>query len=542
VLIMIGRCATALLLTAAGCIAQVSAATYVIQPDGGGDFPTIQAAIDASLPGDVIELVNGVFRGIGNRDLNYQGKAITIRSLSGNPASCILDCQGSYYQQHRAVWFRGGETAASVLDGVTIRNGFAGDGGAIELWSDTKPTIRGCVFEDNQAQYDGGAVYSSGAAPLFRECAFRRNHAEQLGGAVCAGFGIGPRFDSCEFVDNVGTCGVLWCEQGSASFVSCSFTDHTRNSTAVAWVVYSELTFAECRFERNSGQVVLGCGTSDTKLRMTHCTVRDNSVTDGWLIRGAYADSLIIEGCTITENDLSASDVISALGSGFVLTGTTIAHNTTGAEQAVLEFEDCPSAEVSNTIIAFHPGAAVSCIGSPPSFECVDIFGNSGGDWSGPIAPQYGTDGNISADPIFCQDGPGDYHIRDDSPCRPDADPECGLIGAWPVGCWASHVDGEELTSSGAELRSLPNPFAGGTRVILRLPGEATVSSGLLTVSDAAGRRVRTLRGGWHRQAPAGDLWWDGRDEAGRELPAGVYVLRLATEGDAVRRSIIKLR
>lgn len=540
---MVGRCAIAVLV-AAGGIASASAATYVVQPDGGGDFGTIQAAIDASLPGDVIELTNGVFRGAGNRDLNYRGKAITIRSQEGNPDSCILDCQGSYYQQHRAVWFRGNETAASVLDGVTVRNGCAGDGGAVELWSDTQPTIRGCVFEDNQAHYYGGAVYSSGAAPLFRECSFRRNHAAQLGGAVWAGFGVGPRFDSCDFVDNVGGGGALYCEQGSAAFVSCSFTDHVRNAAAVAWALYSTVTFSECLFERNSGEVMLGVGGAglDAKLRLEHCSVRDNSVTDGGLISVAYADSLFIEGCTITDNELSASDVISVLGSELVLTGTTIARNATAPDQAVLAFEDCPSAVVSNTIVAFHAGAAVRCTGNVPMFGCDDIFGNQGGDWSGPIGPQYGTNGNISADPIFCEDGPNDYHIRDDSPCRPDANPACGLIGAWPVGCSASGVNEGWLTGSSAELRSLPNPFLGRTHVILRLPGEAAVSPGLVTVCDAAGRLVRALRCDKGQRTPVGGVWWDGADEAGRELPAGVYLLRFSTGGEVVRRSVIKIR
>jgi len=38
-----------------------NAATYVVTPDGTGDFPTIQAAIDAAVTGDVIQLTDGVF-------------------------------------------------------------------------------------------------------------------------------------------------------------------------------------------------------------------------------------------------------------------------------------------------------------------------------------------------------------------------------------------------------------------------------------------------------------------------------------------------
>ena len=53
------------------------AATYLVNPDGSGDYPTIQAAINASSNGDIIELGDGVFTGPDNRNLDYGGRAIT---------------------------------------------------------------------------------------------------------------------------------------------------------------------------------------------------------------------------------------------------------------------------------------------------------------------------------------------------------------------------------------------------------------------------------------------------------------------------------
>ena len=98
-------------------------ATYLIEPDGSGAFPTIQAAIDAALPGDVIELADGVFKGTGNRDLNFNGKAITIRSLSGNPRLSIIDGEGVYPTTvHRGFDFKTAEGAGSVVSNITIRN------------------------------------------------------------------------------------------------------------------------------------------------------------------------------------------------------------------------------------------------------------------------------------------------------------------------------------------------------------------------------------------------------------------------------------
>ena len=50
-------------------------AVYVVSPDGTGDFPTIQAAINGAADGDIVELTDGTFIGAGNRDIDFLGKA-----------------------------------------------------------------------------------------------------------------------------------------------------------------------------------------------------------------------------------------------------------------------------------------------------------------------------------------------------------------------------------------------------------------------------------------------------------------------------------
>ena len=69
-------------------------------------------------------------------------------------------------------------------------------------------------------------------------------------------------------------------------------------------------------------------------------------------------------------------------------------------------------------------------------------------------------------------------------------------------------------------LASSPNPFAHATAIRFDLPGREPVE---LSVLDPSGRRVRglyrgTLDGGAHTAT------WDGEDEAGRRVAAGVYV------------------
>lgn len=103
-------------------------------------------------------------------------------------------------------------------------------------------------------------------------------------------------------------------------------------------------------------------------------------------------------------------------------------------------------------------------------------------------------------------------------------------LGEWPAG------DHAHLPDSPRTLTTLsvgPNPARGPCVFRLTLAREGDAS---LAVHDAAGRLVRTLSHGW---SPAGSrtLVWDGRDDAGRTLSAGIYFARLRTvDGNVVAK------
>ncbi|MCA9727263.1 MAG: hypothetical protein KC729_06235, partial [Candidatus Eisenbacteria bacterium] len=78
-------------------------------------------------------------------------------------------------------------------------------------------------------------------------------------------------------------------------------------------------------------------------------------------------------------------------------------------------------------------------------------------------------------------------------------------------------------------MAASPNPFSPSTVLSFALSNGAAREPISLVVVDAAGRQVRqlvdgSLDAGWHQMA------WDGRDDAGRTTPSGLYfaVLRSA--------------
>lgn len=82
-----------------------------------------------------------------------------------------------------------------------------------------------------------------------------------------------------------------------------------------------------------------------------------------------------------------------------------------------------------------------------------------------------------------------------------------------------SSTTGAPLVSSGpAPLHAYPNPMRSTVRITFAAPGLAARSA---RIHDVTGRRVRDLEAG------ANAFEWDGRDDFGRRVPGGVYLVRV---------------
>jgi predicted outer membrane repeat protein len=470
-----------LFLLVAVLAAPASAATYLVTPDGGGDFAKIQDALDAAVPGDFVELADGVYTGARNRDLDYGGKGITLRSRNRNPAACVIDCQGSLAEPHRGVLFQLGEPGSAVLEGVTITGGHTGtqspSGGAILCTNASAPRLVHCIFSGNRTWTlgAGGAIAADASSPVVEDCRFAANWA-YFGGGVFASGAAAPELRRCTFEEHTGIpYGAAACFWGGATPVleECAFSG---NSALFGGALYcadvTTATLTGCRFEANEATGTLaGVGGAlyltnvPATFEVRNCLFKSNAAAIGGALalEGALPT---IAGCRFEGNVASAGGgaVYCNLGSSpRIDTCWFISNRAPGGGAITIQSPSAPvlvrdtfygnaadnggsirllpdaACTLENVIIALGAeGAAVSCAtGAALIASCCDIHGNSGGDWSGCLEDQAGVSGNISLDPLFCDPANGDFSVRADSPCAPFSppNPECDQIGASPVGC-----------------------------------------------------------------------------------------------------------
>ncbi len=374
--------------------------TYYVDPNGTGDYPTIQAAIDDSNNGDTVIVADGTYTGDGNRDIDFSGKSITVRSENG-PNDCIIDCNATESDRHRGFYFHSGEDANSVLDGFTIKNGYivtcGREGGAGICIQESSPTIINCVVTNNHTEltlgclgvcHGGGIYIGYRSNSLIISCIFANNTVRGgIGAGIYCGRGTNATIKNCIISNNgaVEYCGGggVYCMSANGSTVlNCTFTGNLSDWGGAIW-----------------------CHGVDAMI-IKNCVFSENSALDpfqgGGAVNLSYSNASIIN-CTFNRNSTSAKGrTILCEHSNVNLDNSIIwADSTVDGNEIVLEWSSILDVNYCN--IKGGQSAIYNNLDRPSTIN-----------W-GP--------GNIDIDPCFADPDVNDYHLLLDSPCINTGDP-----------------------------------------------------------------------------------------------------------------------
>jgi PKD repeat protein len=185
----------------------------------------------------------------------------------------------------------------------------------------------------------------------------------------------------------------------------------------------SSLTRCIIRNNRNIGLRFAG----ETNVTLQDCFIENNQQGGVWYNSSSHGN---FTACLFAKNGgersiwasgsnlaISECTIVASLGDGIQISSTTFSLN--------------------QSIIAFNRGTAAVCTGnSEITVSCIDVFGNSGGDYVDCLWNYGNTDGNFSMDPLFCRPAQGDWHLAVESPCLFENN-SCDL----PIGCFTAECD-----------------------------------------------------------------------------------------------------
>ncbi len=184
------------LLLSASLLAFPQGATVYV-PD---DYNSIQIAINAVVAGDTVVVRPGTY---SEYEISFGGKSITLLAEMG-PTQTTIDGTGA----GSVFTFNGAESADAILDGFSITNGSAWDGGGISITADSSgapssPTINNCVIEFNEGVGGGGGLaLGGGSLSVISNCLIQDNFTSNYHGAGVVIFSSEPLFKNCTIRNN----------------------------------------------------------------------------------------------------------------------------------------------------------------------------------------------------------------------------------------------------------------------------------------------------------------------------------------------------
>jgi len=343
------------------------------------DQPTIQAGINTAMNGDTVLVADGHY----HEHINFNGKNITVISVKG-PAATIIDGDAG---TGAVVRFVTGEGRAAVLHGFTIEHGSAtsANAGGIAV-SSASPTITGNLITQNIGDNEGGGINVAFGGPVIDSNTVSLNTVASFGGTEGAGISVRgtPTPPLAQITNNIVT-----------------------------------------------GNFGIGFGGGIGLFGAGPVTVQNNVIAGNRAqSEGGGIDVVNNGGAIIVQNLITGNSAPNGAGiyilepngsAGHMVINNTVAGNNATTNAAVVVDGTNANAVIENNIIVtagsengllcnpnFHDG--------PPIVHFNDAFSSQGvaKAYAGDCTGFSGTNGNISADPLFVSSS--NFHLLENSP------------------------------------------------------------------------------------------------------------------------------
>jgi hypothetical protein len=386
----------ALLLAAALALAAATPAAariWRLNPDGSGDAPTIQAAVDQASDGDTLDLAPGFYSqktSIVNKTLLVRGAGIDVTTLSAPSPGHV-------------VALRGGANFTELRD-LTITGGNANNLG------------------DPLGGIYGGGVLGEEAHFALVRCRLANNSCGSLGGGLYA---TSLPFDGVPDAPGRRAFGAL--------------ERRARGPAPPGGLPARDAILVEaCVFENNfAGSEGGGFCFELAWFQVVNCTVRGNfaGIAGGGALLNAIGE---VTGSLVVANegllDAGGLKLDGSLTGGGVLrvARCSFAGNTTSRYGSALELLNGTSLIVERNVFGAQAGTASSVVHCGNTVEvdfACNLFTPAAGEPYDACAP---AGSNLVADPLFCNAPAGDYRVCEASPALTG---DCGPRGAFGVGC-----------------------------------------------------------------------------------------------------------
>ena len=379
-------------------------------------FATIQAAIEASVDGDTIEIAAGTYV----ENISTLGKAITL-SGAGVGAT-IIDGSGATFGADLGSTVRidSGEGPATILEFLTITGGTGSLQPSGQRWGagilalETRPTLRHLEVIGNSVTIGRGAgayLIIPGGDYTLSDCVFRQNVGGSGTGCYLTGVET-ALVENCEFAENtLGLAGGgIRLSAVHATIRDCVFRDtvpEMQFTVGAGLLVINDtgappvetVLVERCEFSRNvSGDQGGALTVLSDFTTVRDCTFTENQARDGSAILNDRSQ-ISVERCVFFGNT-------SQVGGSILMTINAVVLNI---DHSTFATETAP--ELVNTNFGFTMTNSIAWDVPPLAVPSVTVnVSNSIIEGGAPGV------GNLDADPQFVDLAGGDLRLTAGSP------------------------------------------------------------------------------------------------------------------------------